>query len=367
MPLPQEGADPISWISLDLIPEVGRDSVLALLKAFTTPAGVLAQSEASLSRVVGPARARAVLNGPDMARLQATLAWLEHPQHHLLTLADADYPGPLLQIANPPAILYMKGRRDLIGASSMAVVGSRNATPGGIQNAENFSRALSEGGLTVVSGLALGIDAAAHRGGLAGPASTVAVVGTGLDRIYPARNKQLAQQIAEEGLIVSEFPLGTPALAANFPRRNRIIAGLSKGVLVVEAALASGSLITARQAGEQGRDVFALPGSIHSPLSKGAHQLIKQGAKLVDDASDIFDELGWGQAASRPSTPQASLTFAEDADPALLTSLGFDAASIDELCNRTHLSAADLIAQLMELEIAGRVAQLPGGKYQRLR
>lgn len=365
MPLPQDGLDPIAWLSLDLIPEVGRDSVFALLNAFKSPRAVLSQTESSLSRVVGPARARAVLQGPEEARVAEALSWLEHPQHHLLTLADADYPSALMQISNPPVMLYLKGLRELLGANCVAVVGSRNATPGGLQNAEQFSRALSDGGLTVVSGLAMGIDAAAHRGGLAGRSSTIAVVGTGLDRIYPARNKTLAQQIADEGLIISEFSLGTPALAANFPRRNRIISGLSKGVLVVEAALASGSLITARQAGDQGREVFAIPGSIHSPLAKGAHQLIKQGAKLVDDANDIFLDLGWGQSRSTPTPVQGELAVEDDAAP-LLLALGFDPVSIDEISNRTTLSASSLVAQLMELEINGRVAQLPGGKYQRL-
>jgi DNA processing protein len=366
MPLPQDGLDPISWLSLDLIPEVGRDSVLALLRAFKSPGAVLAESESSLSRIVGSARARAVLKGPDPARVAEAMSWLEHPQHHLLTLADGDYPALLMQIPNPPPMLYLKGRRELLGVDCIAVVGSRNATPGGLQNAEQFSRALSDGGLTIISGLAMGIDASAHRGGLAGRSSTIAVVGTGLDRIYPSRNKPLAQQIADEGLIVSEFPLGTPALAANFPRRNRIISGLSKGVLVVEAALASGSLITARQAGEQGREVFAIPGSIHSPLAKGAHELIKQGAKLVDDANDIFVELVWRQSESAPTAIQGELAVDDNANAFLLQALGFDPASIDELSTRTTLPTSALVAQLMELEIAGRVAQLPGGKYQRL-
>jgi DNA processing protein len=260
-------------------------------------------------------------------------------------------------------LLYLKGNRQLLKATSVAVVGSRNATPGGIQNAEAFSRALSDGGLTVVSGLAMGIDAAAHRGGLAGKSSTIAVVGTGLDLVYPARNKPLAQQIAQQGLIVSEFALGTPALAANFPRRNRIISGLSRGVLVVEAALASGSLITARQAADQGREVFALPGSIHSPFSKGSHQLIKQGAKLVDDANDIFIELGWIIRHPAANTEAGDATLV---DSPLLHALGFDAASVDELSLRTSLPASALIAQLTELELNGAVARLPGGKYQRL-
>jgi DNA processing protein len=363
MPLPQDSTDALAWITLDLIPEVGREGVLALLKAFSSPTNVLAQTESALTNVVGAKRARAVLTGADTARLEATMQWLAGENNHLLTLSDSDYPAPLLQIPDPPVVLYLKGKRALLSANSMAVVGSRNATPGGIQNAEAFSRALSDGGLTIVSGLAMGIDAAAHRGGLAGRSSTIAVVGTGLDLVYPARNKPLAQQIAQQGLIVSEFALGTPALAANFPRRNRIISGLSRGVLVVEAALASGSLITARQAADQGREVFALPGSIHSPFSKGAHQLIKQGAKLVDEANDIFDELGWTPAGAQVG---ANVNAAPQSDTPVLTALGFDAVSVDELSSRTSLPASSLIAQLTELELNGAVARLPGGKYQRL-
>ena len=226
-----------------------------------------------------------------VAQIERTVAWLAQPGNHVLTLADAAYPARLLEIADPPTLLYAKGRIDLLSAPSVAVVGSRNATAAGLENAEQFSAALVEAGWTVVSGLALGIDTAAHRGSLkavtaasAVAAATVAVVGTGLDIVYPSRNRALAHQIAEAGCILSEYPLGMPAIAANFPRRNRLISGLSRGVLVVEAAARSGSLITARMAAEQGRDVFAIPGSMHSPLSRGCHQLIRQGAKLVESA-----------------------------------------------------------------------------------
>ncbi len=361
MPLPAAGLDPAAWIALDLIPSVGGEATRALLKAFSGPREAFAQTQDALTKVVGPRRAQAVLAGAEQERVDATLAWLAHDNNHLLTLADEDYPVWLLEIADPPPLLYLKGRRELLGRACVAVVGSRNATPAGMQTAETFSRALAEGGLTIVSGLALGIDAAAHRGGLSGPASTIAVVGTGLDRVYPARNKSLAQQIAEQGLIVSEFALGTPALAANFPRRNRIISGLSRGVLVVEAALASGSLITARQAAEQGREVFAIPGSIHSPFSKGTHQLIKQGAKLVDDATDIFSELGWTTQSMTANSARVST----ESDP-VLDALGYDAVSVDELCARTTLPPNLLVAQLTALELDGKIAQLPGGRYQRL-
>ena len=258
---------------------------------------------------------------------------------------------------------------DILTRAGIAVVGSRNATPAGLQNAEGFSRALSQAGLTIISGMALGIDAAAHRGGLDGGASSIAVIGTGLDLVYPARNKALAHQLAQDGLILSEFSLGTPALASNFPRRSRIISGLSRGVLVVEAALASGSLITARQAGEQGREVFAIPGTIHSPFSKGCHQLIKQGAKLVDDANDILVELQWRStavsASSRPGENDDDDINDASADP-ILTAMGYNPVSIDALMERVMLPADQIMARMTELEIDGVIAPLPGGRHQRL-
>jgi DNA processing protein len=238
-------------------------------------------------------------------------------------------------------------------------VGSRNATPQGLRDAEAFSHALSDAGLTIVSGLALGIDAAAHRGGLAGAGSSIAVVGTGLDRIYPAHNQALAHQLAEQGLIVSEFPLGTSPLPGNFPRRNRIISGLSRGVLVVEAAPDGGSLITARSAAEQGREVFAIPGSIHSPLARGCHALIKQGAKLVESAADILDELAWQQ---RLATPVLRQTLP---DP-VLDALDGAPTTLDTLAQRTGLTLGALSAKLLALELDGQIASLPGGHYQKI-
>jgi DNA processing protein len=331
------------------------------LTEFGSPAAVLAQSQPSLQRVVTAPIARAIVEGANPALIETAKQWLASDNNHLLTLADEDYPRALLEISDPPPILYLKGNRALVNAAGIAVVGSRNATPVGIQNAEAFSRALSQAGLTIISGMALGIDAAAHRGGLDGGASSIAVVGTGLDLIYPARNKALALELAENGLIISEFSLGMPALAKNFPRRNRIISGLSRGVLVVEAALASGSLITARQAGEQGREVFAIPGTIHSPFSKGCHQLIKQGAKLVDDANDILIELRW-QAAPLLKNQQPDHT---EEDP-LLAAMGYDPVSLDALMERVDLPADQVMARITELEINGLVAPMPGGKYQRM-
>jgi DNA processing protein len=247
----------------------------------------------------------------------------------------------------------------------LAIVGSRNATRQGEQNAEAFAETLSQSGLTIVSGLAMGIDAAAHRGALKGRGSTVAVIGTGIDRIYPARNENLAREIAAEGLIISEFALGTPPLASNFPRRNRIIAGLSLGCLVVEAADRSGSLITARLAAEAGRDVFAIPGSIHSPLAKGCHRLIKQGAKLVDSAQDILEELKWEAAPDTEQNPSSNPEVSPD-KVLILEVMAFESVTIDILAKRTGLTADTLLAILLALELDGHVAQMPGGLYQRL-
>ncbi|MEQ1518506.1 MAG: DNA-processing protein DprA [Usitatibacteraceae bacterium] len=365
MPIPASGAEPKAWLALELIPGLGGEGTRKLLAHFGAPSAVLNQSVTALSQFVTPAVARAIVAGAPEEKIEASLKWLEGESNHLLTLADDDYPKQLLEIADPPPILYLKGRRELLGRPGFAVVGSRNATPSGLQHAEAFSRNLSDAGFTIISGMALGIDAAAHRGGLAGGGSSIAVVGTGLDLVYPARNKTLAHELAQNGLIISEFALGTPALAQNFPRRNRIISGLSRGVLVVEAALASGSLITARQAGEQGREVFAIPGSIHSPFSKGCHQLIKQGAKLVDEANDILVELRWG--AAQPAQKLApSDTDETESDP-ILDAMGFDPVSIDALLERVKLPADQLIGRLTELELDGAIASMPGGKYQRLR
>lgn len=379
MPYPHPGAEPDAWLALDLIPGLGGEGLRQLLAQFGSPAAVLAQSGSTLTRTVSAKVAAAITSGPAAEKLDAAKKWLDGEANHLLTLADADYPASLLEISDPPPILYLKGNRALLAAIGIAVVGSRNATPVGLQNAEAFSRALSLAGLTIISGMALGIDAAAHRGGLDGGASSIAVVGTGLDLIYPARNKALAKELAEKGLIVSEFSLGTPALAQNFPRRNRIISGLSRGVLVVEAALASGSLITARQAAEQGREVFAIPGTIHSPFSKGCHQLIKQGAKLVDDANDILVELQWRNTVASTTksgdhgeTSDAASDYENDTDhdaatDPVLTAMGYDPASIDALMERVDLPADQVLLRITELEIDGVIRSLPGGKYQRMR
>ena len=357
-----------AWASLQLVAGLNARALFELLKSLGGPEEVCAASSASLARCAGSEAAAAVRRGPDRERLARTLAWLALPGHWLVAWGDDDYPRQLLATADPPPVLAYAGRRELLRRSALAIVGSRNATPQGVENAEAFATALSGAGLTIVSGLALGIDAAAHRGGLAGEGSSIAVLGTGLDRIYPANNRGLAERLSEAGGLLSEFPLETPPLRANFPRRNRVISGLSRGVLVVEATLKSGSLITARLAAEQGREVFAIPGSIHSPFSKGSHRLIKDGAKLVETARDVLDELGV------LSEPPRQINEVSEGAPAvggiamrILAALGHEAAGVDALSERTGLAAEVVAATLVELELSGRVAPLPGGAYQRLR
>lgn len=353
-----------AWLRLTLAPGIGGESQRKLLSAFGLPERIFAASPASLARVIPLEQAERLLSCDAREAIASALAWAAEPGNAILTLADAAYPRRLLDTPDPPSVLYVKGRTALLnGARALAIVGSRNATPQGEANAEAFAAALSESGFVIVSGLALGIDAAAHRGGLRGKGATVAVIGTGIDRVYPAGNRALAREIAEKGAIVSEFPLGTPALKENFPRRNRIIAGLSQGCLVVEAAERSGSLITARLAGEAGREVFAIPGSIHSPLSKGCHKLIKQGARLVDDARDILEELGI-PAAMKPGAPPAPPPDAESAR--ILACLGYDPCDVDTLSERCGLTAERLYAILLQLELEGRIASLPGGRFQRI-
>lgn len=368
------------WLRLALTPGVGDGTARRLLAAFGLPDAILAQPQAALEQVCSPTQAKALTAlPPDFeGALARTWQWLREADgtpvgRAIVTLGDTAYPADLLQTADPPLMLYVMGRSpdaltDL-APHAMAIVGSRNPTPQGAVDARLFARSLAGSGFTVVSGLALGIDGAAHDGALDGAApalelATVAVVGTGLDRVYPARHRELAHRIAQRGLIVSEFPLGTPPLNQNFPKRNRLIAAMSRGTLVVEAALASGSLITARLAVEQGKEVFAIPGSIHSPQSRGCHALIRQGAKLVESVQDIFEEL---QPSSALHDSASATTGDEDAEPhGLLTQMGHDPVSLDALGARTGQSAADLQVALLELELDGQVARLPGGLFQRM-
>lgn len=353
-----------AWLRLLRTPGIGRTSARRLLAACGSPQAVFEARPAALRELLEAEAASALSEPPPRhdEQLAATRAWLEaDPSRHVITLGDPAYPGALLETADPPLLLYAQGRIELLQAASIAVVGSRNPTAQGSDNARAFAKHLAQAGLAVVSGLALGIDGAAHEGALAGPGGTIAVMGTGADRIYPARHRALAHRIANEGLLLTEFEIGTPPLAENFPQRNRIIAGLARGTLVVEAALPSGSLSTARAALEAGREVFAIPGSIHSPQSRGCHALIKQGAKLVESAEDVTSELQWRSSA----VPATDDPVREPAETALLRALGHEPATLDALGARTGMSAADLNAQLLELELDGRVARLPGGLFQR--
>ena len=354
------------WLRLEQASRVGRRSAHVLLRAFGSPRAIFEASQAALAAHVMASAARALCAPPSPAFLQlldATLAWREHPAHTVLTLDDPAYPQALANIPDPPLLLYIRGRRELLTRPALAIVGSRNATAQGKANAQAFAAALSRAGVCIVSGLALGIDAAAHEGALQGTGSTVAVVGTGADLFYPARNRALAETIARDGCIVSEYALGTPPSSGNFPRRNRIISGLSAGVLVVEAAAQSGSLITARVAGEQGREVFALPGSIHAPLAKGCHQLIREGARLTETANEILEAL-----RISPLTPElaSSAPPTETACLGLLSHLGHEPVDIDTLLLRSKSSVGELSLGLLALEIAGLLERLPGGKVQRL-
>jgi DNA processing protein len=309
--------------------------------------------------------------------LDATLRWQETPGHRVLALGEPGYPELLANIPDPPLLLYIKGRAELLGAPMLAIVGSRNASTQGKANALAFAEALSGTGLCIVSGLALGIDAAAHEGALKGSGSTVAVIGTGPDLVYPARNRALAERIGVEGCILSEYPVGTPPLPGNFPKRNRIISGLAAGVLVVEAAAQSGSLITARQAAEQGREVFAIPGSIHASLAKGCHILIREGAKLVDTAADVLEAMALSPLARWSGPARAGAGVAGDAGTGaaagfgsagttLLAALGHDPVEPDMLLASLGLSPALLSSQLLALELAGMLERLPGGRVQRV-
>ena len=369
-----------AWLRLTLTPGIGNTTARKLLASFGSAEAIFSQSSATLQALGSDKLASVLRTEPPAlaAQLRTTLDWLQGgADRRIATLGDAAYPSALLNIEDPPLMLYMLGtlashtdEAIKIVATSLAIVGSRNPTPQGESNARQFARAFGGAGICVVSGLALGIDGAAHDGAMLGGGSTIAVVGTGLDRVYPKKHLALAHRIASCGMMISEFPLGTPPLTGNFPKRNRIISGLSRATLVVEAALQSGSLITARLAAEQGKDVFAIPGSIHSPQSRGCHALIKQGAKLVEVAQDVLEELNWGQAGATArggGGPQDDGDAAlPGADDPLLAALGFDAVSLDALQARTGLDTARLQAQLLEFELSGHVARLPGGLFQRL-
>jgi DNA processing protein len=352
----------LAWLRLTLVPGLERPMQRALLEKFATPDAVMRASQGAIAAIAGAEAAAAYARGPSAALIDATLRWLERPGCRLIAIGDPEYPEHLRAIADRPTAFYAEGRTELLHLPSLAIVGSRNATPQGVRDAEALAHELSDAGLCVVSGLAMGIDAAAHRGGLAGASSSIAVMGTGPDIKYPRGNQRLAAELAQHGCLMSEFALGGPPLPGNFPQRNRLISGLARGVLVVEASMPrSGSLITARSALDQGREVFAIPGSIHSPLAKGCHWLIKEGAKLVENADDVLEELRMQRPAAKPE-PRKRV---QERDP-LLAAIGFAPASIDQIAQRSGLDAATLAARLSRLEIEGRVNALAGGRFQRV-
>lgn len=371
---PGGAAELLAWVRLVYTPGVGPAAVRRLLQAFGLPQQVLERTSGELRRVL-PQEAVTALLGEAPRQLREVLArtpdWLAEPDHHLITLAHRAYPRRLLHIADPPPLLWARGDRGLLERQRMlAVVGTRNPSAQGARDARDFARALAGAGVTVVSGLARGVDAQAHRGALEAGAdggSTVAVLGTGCDRVYPAAHRELAADVARHGVLVSEFALGQAALPQHFPRRNRIISGLSQGVLVTEAAMRSGSLITARLAAEQGRDVLALPGSIHNPMARGCHRLLRDGARLVEGVDDVFDELGWNDPGPRGDTRDAGETAPLDAEAReVLDCMGLDPLAFDQLVARSARPAAWLLERLLDLELLGRVARLPGGRLQRI-
>ncbi|BBO60522.1 DNA-processing protein DprA [Mycoavidus sp. B2-EB] len=411
-----------AWLRLISTRGTGSIAIRRLLGVYGLPQYIFKQSQAALAQVVGAKLAEALkhVNSERLAKQVARVRnWMMIAGNHFVTLADPTYPRMLLEIADPPALLYVKGRLELLHAPSLAIVGSRHGTPQGLANAKQLAHTLAHAGLTIVSGLALGIDGAAHRGALDSPCSTIAVAGTGIDLVYPARHHALAHEIAAQGALVSEWPLSTNARAQHFPQRNRLIAGLTQGVLVVEAALQSGSLITARLAGEMGREVFALPGSIHSPLAKGCHRLIKEGAKLVECAQDILDEIRHKGPLSAtisakdhtdstqemPSLSAQPIAIYHPPQPhmhhnlnrsehnsevariispantlqtndmpatldanahCVLAALNYDPTSLELLAARTKLNSAILQATLLQLELSGWITALPGGRVERI-
>jgi len=355
------------WLALHRTPGVGPITFARLLEQFGEPEKVF---EAPNTAKSISARTRSALFKPDWLQIEKDLQWFESEDRHIVTLYDPHYPELLKQIPDPPSLLFVQGDVSLLSQWQIALVGSRNPSASGRDTAYEFSRYLAQGGISISSGLAMGIDAAAHQGALAVGGKTVAVVGTGLDRVYPAMHRELAHEIASTGAIVSEFALGTSPRAENFPRRNRIISGLSLGTLVVEAAVKSGSLITARMAMEQGREVFAIPGSIHNPLARGCHQLIRQGAKLVENVEDILEDLGslaGVQVVSSDLEPKAKEMINEDEDyQVLFEFLGYDPIHIDSLIERCGLTADVVSSMLLLLELQGRVELFAGGRYARI-
>ncbi len=360
------------WLVLHHAAGLGSHTLRQLLESFPGPSAILAAGNTQLRTAGLSQPVIQALRAPDPPGVARDLEWLQQPGNHILTWQHPHYPPLLAQLPDPPTLLYVHGDITLLCEPQLAIVGSRNPSTSGRQTATDFARHLAAAGLVVTSGLALGIDTASHEGALDAGSPTIAVMGTGLDRVYPASNRDLARRIAEHGALVSEFPIGTPPLAEHFPRRNRIISGLSLGTLVVEAALRSGSLISARLAAEQGREVFAIPGSIHNPLARGCHHLIRQGAKLVETARDIIDELGPLASACQHDQAETGMPCEEPVQPTeeymqLLEIMGFDPVPVDRLVTRCGLTPAEVSSMLLQLEMDGYIASNPGGIYNRLK
>jgi len=374
------------WLILARAPGVGPIKFIHFLTHFKTPKAVFEADRSELEALAIKGNLLNYLEKPDWQLIEKELRWLEKPNNYLLTLADADYPKHLREIHAPPPILFVHGNYELLASRQIAMVGTRSASKNGEITAQRFAEKLSRAGLTITSGLAYGIDAASHRGALIGSGKTIAVAGTGLDRVYPPKHYELAHKIAETGALVSEFPPGTAAKSGNFPRRNRIVSGLSLGTLVVEAGTRSGALITAREAAEQGREVFAIPGSIYDPLAKGCHILIKEGAKLVERTSDIleelFDQKHFFPSAHIPSSKNSNdsnndddeelvvLPSLKDSDldedqKRLLEYMGMNAVSVDNLVDQSGLTVEVISSTLLMLELRGWVASQSGGLYVR--
>ncbi len=379
-----------AWLRLVFFSGLSRTQCRRVLSSVTLPQEIFSASHNQLSKNLEPAQISALKRLGESAQesIDKALAWTKQEQHELITLADPHYPQALLELSDPPLVLFALGHIAALNRSSIAIVGSRHATAQGVRDTEDLARALAQAGQIVVSGLAEGIDAAAHRGALSSKlsVSTIAVIGTGIDLVYPARHRALAHEIAQNGLILSEFMLGSRAVAYHFPQRNRIISGLARGVVVMEAAVKSGSLITARLAAEQGRDVFAVPGSIHSPLARGCHALIRQGAKLVETAQDVLEELQLvslsplnllSHQTEDTQTPiaelgselklESGLPPALETIPTPLRKIGFAPFSFEDALTQTNLDVAELNAQLLDWELGGAIQRLNGGMYQRIR
>lgn len=353
------------WLALIRAHGIGPARATQLLDAFHSPEGIFAAGPRGWRSIGLEGKLHASLADPDWASVEADMRWLDAAGRDLITVQDPRYPTQLRETLGAPLALFIQGDPDLLPMPQLSIVGARSASPQGLENARAFAAELAGRGLVITSGLALGIDGAAHQGALDADGYTIAVFGTGLDRVYPARHRELAHRIAEKGLLISEFPPATASKAENFPKRNRVISALSLGVLVVEATLDSGSLITARYANEQGRDVFAIPGSIHNPMARGCHRLIRQGAKLVETVDDILEEIAPHIALHRQASPAP--TAGDPQDEALLATFGDDPLPFDGLLARSGLTVEMLSAALLRLELAGQVVAAAGGRYQRIR